>query len=166
MKRIIYLSLVILATLIVASLMSYTTGDQVQPVNYNHQIHVEGEGIECIDCHSYAEENPRASIPKIELCRDCHEEAIGDSEAELALIKYISDNKELPWIQVHVVPDHVYFSHRRHVVLGNLECTVCHGEVEKLSLPFTQPHVEITMDWCVNCHDEQGAAVECYACHR
>jgi hypothetical protein len=26
-----------------------------QPIAYNHNLHVDGEGLECIDCHQYVE---------------------------------------------------------------------------------------------------------------
>jgi hypothetical protein len=102
----------------------------------------------------------------IEVCRDCHDEVTGESEAELILVNYLNENRRLPWVQVYTVPDHVYFSHRRHVKLGELACDICHGEVAKLTTPFTEPHVKITMEWCINCHEASGVSNDCYACHR
>ncbi|MFQ5865193.1 MAG: cytochrome c3 family protein [bacterium] len=146
--------------------MSKNNPVPVQPVAYNHYIHVEENGMECLECHQYAEVNARASIPNIEVCRDCHEEAISESEAELTLLNYISENKKIPWRQIYFVPDHAYFSHRRHVKLAQLECAVCHGEVGKLTKPVTKPYVEIKMAWCIDCHDKNKVTSDCYACHR
>lgn len=137
-----------------------------QPIAYNHAKHVEENAMACLDCHQHAEESARASIPNIQVCRDCHEEAMTESENEIALVDFITGNKMIPWRQVYTVPDYAYFSHRRHVKVGKLECTVCHGEVGKLTEPMTQPHVEITMAWCIDCHEERNVSNDCYACHR
>jgi hypothetical protein len=137
-----------------------------QPIAYNHYKHVEEGGAECVDCHKYVEVNARASIPNIEVCRDCHEEATSGSDEEAALINFITENKKIPWRQIYTVPDYAYFSHRRHVNLGKLECTICHGEVGKLTTPVIKPYVEMTMEWCMSCHEERGVSNDCYACHR
>lgn len=166
MKKIISLGFVVLIGTIVAGFMSRKNTDRVQPIAYNHYKHVEENAMECLDCHQYAEENARASIPNVEVCRDCHEEAISESEEEQILLNFISEDKKIPWRQVYWVPDHAYFSHRRHVKLGELECAVCHGEVGKFTTPVTKPYVKIKMGWCIDCHEENGVSTDCYACHR
>ncbi len=165
MKKSVSFGSVLLMVLVLAGLM---TGEspETQPIAYNHYLHVEENAMECRDCHMYAEDNARASIPNIEVCRDCHEDAMSDKEAEVTLINYITENTRIPWKQIYSVPDHAYFSHRRHVKLGELDCTVCHGEVGKLSTPVTEPYVEVTMDWCMDCHESSGISIDCSACHR
>jgi hypothetical protein len=166
MNKIMSVGLLALIGIAVGGFMSLQKRDSGQPIAYNHYIHVEENGMECLDCHQNAEENPRASIPNIAECRDCHEEAISESEEELTLLNYISENKKIPWLQIYLVPDHAYFSHRRHVKLGELECTVCHGEVGKLTTPVSKPYVEVNMDWCLDCHEMRGVTNDCAACHR
>ncbi len=166
MKKIISIVFFLLSATIVAGFMGSDKGQIVQPIAYNHSKHVEENDMECLDCHQYAEENARASIPNIEMCFDCHEEAITESEEELTLLSFITENKRIPWRQVHIVPDYAYFSHRRHVKLGKLDCTVCHGDVGKVATPITKPFVEMTMNWCMDCHEEKGVSNDCYACHR
>jgi hypothetical protein len=163
---IFFLFLATLFAIVIASLIGAKHDGPSQPLAYNHQIHTEEAGAECLDCHQYAEVHSRASIPNIEVCRDCHDEATGESEAELTLVNYLNENRRLPWVQVHTVPDHVYFSHRRHVKIGELGCETCHGDVGKLTAPFSKPHVEITMEWCMDCHEANGVSNDCYACHR
>ncbi|MFQ5752840.1 MAG: cytochrome c3 family protein [bacterium] len=138
----------------------------VQPIAYNHNLHVEENGMACLDCHLYAEKNARASIPNIKVCLDCHEEAISESAAEKTLVDFITKNQKIPWRQIYSVPDYAYFSHRRHVKLGKLECKVCHGDVEKLTKPISEPYIEIKMKWCMDCHEEKKVSNDCYACHR
>jgi len=122
--------------------------------------------MECLDCHVYAEEHVYASIPNTDVCKDCHEEAISDSPAEARLVEFIDANKQIPWRQINKVPDYAYFSHRRHVKLGQIECQECHGDVGKLKKPMTEPFVEIKMAWCLDCHNQRQVSNDCSACHR
>ncbi|MFQ5705978.1 MAG: cytochrome c3 family protein [bacterium] len=155
-----------LIAVLIAGLLSSSEKEPVQPIAYNHNKHVEEAGMECLDCHKYAEENARASIPNIEVCQDCHDEALSDSEAEKTLVAYIKNKKRIPWQQNYFVPDYAYFSHRRHVKLGKLDCAVCHGDVAKLTRPISQPFVKMKMDWCRDCHEQRKVSNDCYACHR
>jgi DnaJ-class molecular chaperone len=52
------------------------------------------------------------------------------------------------------------------VALGELECEVCHGAIAATERPPRGPLVEITMDFCMDCHREQGQTLDCNACHR
>lgn len=54
------------------------------------------------------------------------------------------------WTQVHVLPDHVFFSHQQHVKVGKVECAECHGKVEEME--EVQQFAPLTMGWCINCH--------------
>ncbi len=140
--------------------------DSKQPIAYNHYLHVEEGGAECLDCHKYAEELARASIPNIENCHECHEEAVSESAAEKTLLAFITSDKMIPWRQIYSIPDHAYFSHRRHVKLGKLECSTCHGDVGNFTVPVSRPFAELTMDWCRDCHEEKDVSNDCYSCHR
>jgi hypothetical protein len=139
----------------------------VQPIQYNHKIHIEEAGAECVDCHIYVEEMSSASIPTLEICQDCHgDEPISESAEELKLLKYIEEKREIPWERIYKVPEHVYFSHRRHVVLGELECSNCHGNVAELSVSVDEPFLPVTMDNCIDCHKQHKVSNDCLTCHR
>ena len=166
MKSCIYLFIGFALVAVAACSKSGNVESKKQPIAYNHSKHVEDNGMECLECHQYAEEHSRASIPNIDICGACHDEAITDSDQEKILIEYIEADKKVPWQQVNTVPDYAYFSHRRHVAIAGLDCAICHGEVGKRETPFTKPYVKITMQWCLDCHEEKGAATDCYACHR
>ncbi len=167
MKKLVVISIIAVLTVIaISGLVRGIGAAVVQPLAYNHKIHVEEAGFDCVDCHQRVNEQARASIPNIEVCRECHEEAVGESEAEKVLVEFISEDKKIPWIQIHVVPEYAYFSHRRHVTLGKIECSKCHGEVAALTVPFTHAYVDMSMEWCVECHRERNVSVDCAACHR
>jgi hypothetical protein len=56
----------------------------------------------------------------------------------------------LRWNKVHNLPDHVYFSHQQHVVVGGVACETCHGDVKKMGTVEQQR--PLTMGWCIDCH--------------
>jgi hypothetical protein len=136
-----------------------------QPIAFNHQLHVEEMGAECPDCHQYVLTGARATIPNIGVCADCHEEAQGESPQEARLVEYIQDGKPIPWDKVTTVPDHVYSAHRRHAAIAEIECETCHGAVGQRSEPVVRPAVDMTMDHCMDCHEESGASNDCIWCH-
>lgn len=137
-----------------------------QPIAYNHKVHVEDLEIACNDCHSRAETHSRALIPNIEVCGACHVDTEAENETERQVALFVEQSKPIPWRQIHRVPDHAFFSHRRHVKLGELECELCHGDVTKMEQAFIEPYVSIDMDWCIDCHDQRGVTHDCYSCHR
>lgn len=138
----------------------------IQPISYNHKIHIEEAGLECIDCHISAESMALATIPNINLCMDCHgNEPITESKEEAKLIEFIEKNQYIPWKQIYNIPDHVYFSHRRHVVLGEMECSKCHGKVSELTAPAQYPYLVPSMDNCMDCHKQNKINNDCLACH-
>lgn len=136
-----------------------------QPIAFSHQLHVEEMGAECTDCHQHVLTGARATIPNIAVCADCHEEAQSESPEEAKLVEYIQAGEPIPWIKVYTVPDHVYFSHRRHAAIAAIECENCHGEVGQRTEPVVRPAVKMTMDHCMDCHEESGASNDCIWCH-
>lgn len=137
-----------------------------QPVQFNHYFHINDQDLDCLSCHVNVEDYRRASIPNIEICADCHEGMETDMEEARKVVNYIEEGNKIPWVQVHRVPDHAYFSHQRHVKLGKLDCNECHGEVAEKTTPFVRPYVELSMDWCLNCHKGNLVTRDCNTCHR
>ncbi len=148
------------------SALSWTFRSVDQPLAFNHRLHVEDVGADCTDCHLYALTGVRATIPNIQSCVDCHPESLTESAEEARLIEFIEAGQPIPWKKVYWVPDHVYFSHRRHAALGEIACGVCHGPVGARDQPVTRALVEMSMDACMNCHEETDASNDCIACHR
>ena len=137
-----------------------------QPLAFSHQIHVEESGLECTDCHLYALSGVRATIPNTPVCADCHSEPSSESETELRLLEYVEAEELIPWQKVYWVPDHVFFSHRRHAGVAAIECETCHGSMADRVEPVSHRNVPITMGLCIECHEEMGASNDCILCHR
>lgn len=136
-----------------------------QPLAFDHRLHIEEIGLDCLDCHRGAESAVRATIPNVSECGDCHDVALSESPDELALVAYVEAGEKIPWRKVYRVPDHVFFSHRRHTALAGLECEVCHGPVAERSEPISRAFRRPTMNDCMDCHRESQASNDCLYCH-
>jgi hypothetical protein len=136
-----------------------------QPVAFNHRIHVEELGLECTECHPYYEKEAFSGLPKGDTCRFCHEEAQGESRQEMTLVGLLSEGRELEWERLYQQPPHVFYSHRRHVAVAALACQTCHGGIGSSEVPPTRVQ-QLTMEACMDCHQENGVTNDCTTCHR
>ncbi|MEW6509636.1 MAG: cytochrome c3 family protein [Bacteroidota bacterium] len=139
----------------------------IQPIAYSHKIHIENAGLTCVDCHATVETSASAAIPDLALCTNCHSDApLSQSPEEAKLRQYVAGGNEIPWMRIYTVPDHVYFSHRRHVIRGEVQCPTCHGNVAEYSTPITSAFLPVTMENCMRCHRERKVSNDCLSCHR
>ena len=171
-----------------------------QPVKFIHSVHVCENEVDCKYCHHSAYESKHAGIPSANVCMNCHKAVKKGSrygETEISKIyaaigfdpetsTYMDgsgqngytlpqDNyggEPLKWNKVHNLPDHVFFSHQQHVVVGGLACQNCHGDVGTYSvgrvaqvedinklvndypglIQLSKP--TLTMGWCIECHNK------------
>ncbi len=72
--------------------------------------------------------------------------------------KYTGETQPVEWVQVHNLPDLVYFDHSQHVSVAEIECQTCHGPVEEMEI--VSQYSPLTMGWCINCHKETNVKVE------
>jgi hypothetical protein len=137
-----------------------------QPVQFNHQKHVKDLGLECSICHEYYSTSEHSGLPSLALCEGCHSEPLTKSSEEQTLLKLIASTPQPGFNKLFRMPDHVRYSHRRHVASGGLECETCHGAIAEMSAPPPIALKRITMDTCTSCHLERGVRTDCTACHR
>lgn len=135
-----------------------------QPLEFNHRVHAD-KGMECLDCHQNYKDHSSSGRPKLETCSTCHSEPLGKTQAEKSLLEYIKAGQEIGWNRLFRVPQDVYFSHRRHVAVGNIKCPMCHGDIGNSPKPPARP-VKISMKKCQACHDRSHVSNDCIACHR
>ena len=143
----------------------YSESGASQPISFNHRLHVEDEGLECSACHSYYERETFSGLPSMNACVLCHSEMQGESAAEEKLVSAIEDGTAIEWAPLFRQPPHVFFSHRLHVVVAEIECATCHGDIGQSEEPPTNPR-RLSMDQCIACHEEHGIAESCGSCHR
>lgn len=141
-------------------------GRVVQPIQFNHQKHVKGAGLECSTCHQYYAEHQHSGLPDLKLCTTCHQQPITKSPEERTLITLAANPSPPVFRKLFRLPDHAYYSHRRHVTVGRLTCDTCHGAIADSTAPPPRPLVRITMATCTDCHTRQSVQTDCTACHR
>ena len=120
-----------------------------QPVQFSHQHHVGGIGIDCRYCHTAVEVSSSAGIPPTKTCINCHSQIWSTSPYLEPVRASFRDDKPLKWWRVHDLPDFVYFNHSIHVKKG-VGCETCHGRVDKM--PLMRQQNSLQMEWCINCH--------------
>lgn len=141
-------------------------GTAPQPIEFNHNLHITDVGLDCGECHVFVTTNRKATLPDQTICAECHEEPQGESAEEQKLVALLQGNSDLDWQRVYVLPEHVYFSHLRHVTLGQIGCQDCHGQMHLMTSPPKKPATDILdMDYCMDCHDERQVNNDCLACH-
>lgn len=136
------------------------------PVPFNHEVHVVENELECSFCHTHVLDASYAGLPDLELCSMCHGgEPLGESPNEMQLIRLIEKDVPLEWVHRFRQPPHVFYSHRRHVVAGQLDCPTCHGNIGQ-STTMPADVARLTMETCIGCHRRSGVATNCTTCHR
>jgi mono/diheme cytochrome c family protein len=153
-----------------------------QPIAFPHDKHTGINGIDCKYCHNSVTKSKSAGIPSVNVCMNCHKQISGEGKPFAGEIKkiyaaagwdpsvpgrYTGKTKPIVWNKVHVLPDHVYFNHSQHVVVGGIDCKQCHGDMTKMNEAVkVQPVAELnkiegniklskptlTMGWCIECH--------------
>ena len=136
-----------------------------QPIAFNHQKHVKDNDLGCSTCHEFYEKEAFSGLPTSEICASCHLEPQGKSEEERKLVRLLKAGAPLDWKPLFLQPPHVYYSHRRHVVVAKLECPACHDAIGASSAPPRRVE-RLRMEDCIGCHEKRGAPTDCTACHR
>jgi hypothetical protein len=140
-----------------------------------------------------------AGRPSIKTCLSCHTTSSEKKEKKPEMDKLLEFGKkgeEISWKRIYDLPDHVFFSHRRHTSVPQyspegeaaefrkehkdekkdkedgkqirepIKCEVCHGPIAETVTPPPAPLNEIAMEFCINCHKQEHVTVDCIACHR
>jgi len=137
-----------------------------QPIAFNHQKHVEQLGMECDVCHEFIRSGEHAGLPALTACLGCHEEAQTDQPEEKKIRDMAAAGEDDVFRKLFRMPDHTFFSHRRHVAMGEIACETCHGAIARTTAPPERPLVRITMEFCLDCHRRLDPPPECTRCHR
>ena len=135
----------------------------VQPIAYTHKVHL-AKGMQCTDCHTAVETGPVASIPRVEVCMTCHQTIATDKPEIKKLAAYQQRGEDIPWQRVYAYSPtvHVKFNHAPHIRAG-VECKMCHGDMTRQTVAVRA--VDLNMGYCLNCHRQKQASVDCITCH-
>ena len=126
----------------------------IQPVAFSHATHVDQVGMDCRYCHNAVEKVWFSNIPTASLCMNCHGQVLKDSPKLELVRESAATGRPIPWVQIHKVPDYVYFNHAVHVNRG-VSCFECHGPLHKMDeVRQAQP---LSMSFCLDCHRNPAA---------
>jgi hypothetical protein len=137
--------------------------EPVQPIAFTHQVHL-ANNLTCQACHAGVTQGPQAGIPSATFCMACHLVIAADRPEVQKLAAYVSRGEDVPWQRVYDYSPsaHVRFNHAPHIRAG-VECANCHGDMTQQTVAVRA--VDLTMGYCVACHQERNASLDCQACH-
>lgn len=144
----------------------------IQPIAFPHNLHAGTEpgqaAMNCQFCHYSAERSVDAGLPSVATCWGCHQVVQGQNNPqEVAKIQgYMERGESIPWVRIYKISDHAHFPHMRHINAG-LQCQDCHGEVQEMGVLSERDPVwgGDNMGWCVDCHRQNEASIDCAVCH-
>lgn len=153
----------LLVAIALAGLRPFLTAGPEQPLPFSHGHHADDMQIDCLFCHTGADRSAVAGIPPVDKCLLCHDVLLRDFPPILKLQEYAQKREPIPWVRVYRLSDYVFFNHEEHI-REQVDCGHCHGDVKGMERIVL--HQPLTMGFCVDCHRERGASVDCWLCHR
>jgi len=136
----------------------------VQPLPFPHKTHI-AKGLKCTDyCHDTVTKGPVAGIPGVKTCMVCHSAIATDRPLIKQIAELEQKHIDLSWQRVYGYANesHVRFNHAPHI-RAEVACATCHGAIDQQTV--AQRNVNLTMGFCVNCHEQRKASNDCLTCH-
>ncbi|HEX3799412.1 MAG TPA: cytochrome c3 family protein [Verrucomicrobiae bacterium] len=157
----IIVGVVLVSTAVTAGVWYYFTNKYtnagfmpVQPVAFSHEIHAGELGVDCRYCHNAVEKSWYSNVPASSVCMNCHNQVLKD-DPKLAVVRdSYASGKPIKWIQIHKLPDYVYFNHSVHVNRG-VSCVECHGQINHMD--EVHQAKALSMSFCLDCHRNPAA---------
>jgi hypothetical protein len=135
-----------------------------QPLEFPHDVHIK-RGMTCTQaCHAGVTRGPVAGLPGVRTCMTCHRTFAREAPRIVQITKLQAQGLDLEWQRVYgyARSAHVRFNHAPHI-RAKVDCTTCHGDVAQQTV--AQRNVDLTMGFCVTCHQENKASIDCQTCH-
>jgi len=134
----------------------------VQPIAFNHMLHVQTVKMGCNDCHEPRSDGSTVAMPQPAKCMVCHSSVATDKPDIQRLAAAAKNEDPIPWVRVYRVPSFVTFSHKTHTAAGS-KCEECHGPVaERTTIALEK---DTSMGSCIACHQAKQAPTSCDTCH-
>lgn len=121
----------------------------IQPVPFSHAVHAGQLGMDCRYCHTGVEKSWFSNIPAASTCMNCHTQVLKDDPRLAPVRESAATGRPIEWIQIHKLPEFVYFNHSVHVNRG-ISCVECHGRIDQMDEVY---HAKpFSMSFCLECH--------------
>jgi hypothetical protein len=133
-----------------------------QPIPFSHRLHSGKKEISCVFCHDSVLDSASAGIPPLQRCMLCHEKIIIHYPPVEELRTHYKVGEPVEWERINALPDHVQFHHGVHISAGH-DCGQCHGDVA--AMDRVVPENEFDMGFCIQCHRDRDASIDCLNCH-
>ncbi|HOK53268.1 MAG TPA: cytochrome c3 family protein [Armatimonadota bacterium] len=133
-----------------------------QPIPFSHRVHADTKQINCFFCHQYAAVSSNPGIPTVDKCVLCHEVIASQFPPIANVLGYYNRQESIPWVKVNNLAGFVRFSHQAHLT-RRIDCSRCHGNIKAMDR-VEQVH-RFNMNFCITCHWDKKASVDCYTCH-
>lgn len=158
---------IVFVTLLLATRAASAWRERVrQPIAFNHRKHTQQLQLDCELCHQFVRTGAHPGLPTLETCAMCHAAVQGRSPESRRVTDYVTAGRPLVFAKLFRLPQHVFYTHRRHVGIADLACRNCHGDIALTTSPPGRPLVRIRMQLCLDCHRRTGQSTDCIACHR
>jgi hypothetical protein len=158
----------ILIPLVLGASLSLAGGPRLGVTEFPHDVHVEGEGLSCSDCHGEgagADETPTTASP--EVCADCHE------PEDVARFFPAGSYHPADWRHAHAAEVRFGGSDCATCHRGSETCVACHeGEnIDFLAHPrnwrFSHAvEARHAQTDCRSCHAVESFCTDCHAAER
>jgi hypothetical protein len=132
----------------------------VQPIAFDHKLHVQTAKMTCVDCHAPRGDGSTLAMPQPAKCMTCHATIATDKPDIQRLAAAAKNEDPIAWVRVYRVPSFVTFSHKTH---AGSACAECHGPVaERTAISLEK---DTHMGTCIACHAAKQAPTTCDTCH-
>lgn len=121
----------------------------IQPVAFEHSLHVDQLGMDCRYCHTFVDRSEHSNIPAASTCMNCHSLVKKDSPKLEPIRNSYESGMPVPWVKIHKTPDYVYFNHSVHINRG-ISCVHCHGQINEMEEVYQSK--PLSMAFCLDCH--------------
>ena len=134
-----------------------------QPIAFPHNVHL-ARGLQCEVCHTGVSQGPDAAIPSVKFCMSCHLVIAKDRPEIQKMAAFQARGEDIPWARVYnySATAHVKFNHAPHIRAG-VDCSSCHGDM--LQQTTAVRAVDLNMGYCLACHAQRQASLDCTTCH-
>jgi hypothetical protein len=162
-QAILVASIVAVGALTVLGAALYPRGlGALQPISFSHRLHAGAKQIGCLVCHPGAWQTPVAGLPSVQTCMLCHSRIIIHYPEIAKVRRHFEQGQPIAWVRVTNLPDLAHFDHSMHLAAG-VDCGHCHGNVKAMDRIVPRP--KFTMGFCIECHRQNNATHDCFACH-